>query len=880
MLIWLAFSSFPLGAAPSEEPKLYLRVIVREPDPGAYEKLQVRATHIGGRGARANAHSPETLMPYPDRPGGRTKWFPLDVTGEEVPYSGVTLHLEPASDGQALRQFEKQLERIHMELELAVGTEPSTFDEIHRLRPILAHGNGVPFYYEAGDLDGTPERAAWLKDHITSLRAALVDAGFTEPVRIDPRHMRLGINLSNHRFGEGRYGMLSYDPDFYWLYGDLFALAGYNIGTRGRMRELYENHPYFHHNMVKVATGHRSVAPNTLPDRVSIPESLDEKYRKMAERAREGDGLVPIWRKLGDEIGVDRFEDTPRAREVLEREARIVTNDDPAVLGLNGWNQLKPVAHTNNPDEVSSADRLRYYATLRARNVLTAERYAVESVAVKKHLGPDVQTQVNMLGPMYYGGYSARFWYRQTPDYFRMGEIGAVDVLQVQGLNSAYPPGGPITLSLLSPKVAAQAASRNPNVEPELMHFAPRTPPEAWPHVVFSTLISGVSNIDWYRFGPRATGWEWFDTEKKMLAHAQLARKLKPLAPYLVEADALPEARVGILWAESTDLWQRHPRSYSKSELRSTFFALRLSDIESDLIREYMVENGELDRYELLFAAQHNVNQRVQRAILSWVKAGGTLVLTPGAMTHDAANRPTDLLADALKPAIVRGGNGPDQQASGEFSEFERLGRVRLVEEDEANRQLPVFFHRETVGGRADVLADYVDSGEPAARITSLGGGQIVVLGFFPGHTYAADSARAERAERASGQAIDEKKNELVSGTVRTGSPYWLSPNENARKLFVDLARRVGIKPTVRVNVSAVDAGLHVQEERAAILLANWRPGSAGEVTIEAPLPERFRGASARTLTGQPVRLDWSENGRVRLTVPLQSVQAVRIDRE
>ena len=1021
-------------AAAGETPKkLFLRVTVHEPTAAALDvdALYVRSCFIAGRGARANLQSRQRLVPFEDRPGGRTGWFALPVKGGKVPYSGVTLYVGDTMRRNRLTEAEAELGRIEMEVELAIARDAASIRNPQSLRRIVSGGNGVPFYYRGGNLEGVPERARWLTDHLTDLRDALVEAGYDSAVKIDPGTMRLGIHLSASRFGAGAYGRLSRDSEMYALYGEIFALAGYNVGTRGHMRALYENHPQFSANMVEVAAISQDLPADYLPGGLRIPDAVDEKYRKRAERARRGDGLVPLWMKLGDEIGVRRYVDSPRARKILLREARIVTGDDPGVLGIEDWSELEPVTERRNPSNVAPEDRLRYYITVRARNILTAESFALRSAAIEKHFGSGPLTEVNMLGPMYYGGYSKRFWYRQTPDYFRMGDLRAVDVLQVHGLNSAYAPGGPLILALLSPKVTVQAAGRHPGVEPEMMHFAPRTPPESWPHVFFASLNSGVPHVDWYRFGPRASGWEWFDTEEKMLGHAALARQLQKVEPYLAEPGTPGEdARIGLLWAESSDLWHRHPNSYSKSELRSTFMALRFGGIPADFLREYMVEAGELDDYDILFVSQRNVNRRTQRAILEWVREGGRLVLTPGAMTRDEADRPSDLFAEALAPGIVWRADEGQPAASGEFSNFETLGDVRWTE-GSGLIEVPAVFDAQVIAGEAEPIARWTKRGrlnlspeshggaarlikggiyrgapwdafnadgnaytrcgnhphigdssvlervwnetveierievkaaahklkefkvhyrdrrggawhelvhvadhgqyeyshtlnEPIAtsamrfeliatnhigaqlheirylaarddsadapaiaRRMELGRGTVTALGFFPGHAYATGSARSVRKAGVAQEGVEvgqfadaagEGGDELVMGIVRTGSPYWMEPDPSARALLIGLVKEAGVEATTVVDAPTVDAGVHVRDDRAAILLANFQPRPRGDVRIETDLPERFRGASARTLDGEAVELEWLGEGRVGATVPLNTIEAILID--
>jgi hypothetical protein len=332
---------------------------------------------------------------------------------------------------------------------------------------------------------------------------------------------------------------------------------------------------------------------------------------------------------------------------------------------------------------------------------------------------------------------------------------------------------------LIQPALAAQAARRNEKVSPGIMIFPQRCEPQAFYLGVMTALSEGIEHIHFYRFGFQATGWEYFDTPDKIVPLARLTRWMAKLEPYVVGARQT-RPHIGLLMTESSDMWQNHPQSFSKSELAGTFYALRLAGHATDFLREYMVEQGELDRYKVLYVAQRNVSRRVQKMILDWVRGGGTLWLTPGAMTRDEADRPCDIVNATLGDAVRWTADDDQPLNGGQFEEYPTLNTV--IDAADSGRTVNAVFWAQPVQGTAAVTATYA-GGQPAARKTPLGTGTVYALGYFPGYAFCSGAARSRQINTVDvTQRTDDAEEEII-GTTRTGAFYWLPPNAAAQQI-------------------------------------------------------------------------------------------------
>ena len=649
---------------------------------------------------------------------------------------------------------------------------------------------------------GSDPQMFWFTDHLDMLEETLDRVGYKELGPKDFGGIQVNYGFAIRRFTSS--SMMTRDPRVFaqlkrlgrklggncgmfaepWLNGDSLSV-GYNFVTGGKDKGAY----------VPI--------DGDWAERI---RAFWEKYRlKVSKMSPEGQ--LPDIIKIGDEAGfVHAYANSPAFRSTFESLRRKIAPELPsgtAICQVNGKDPVRPA---------SRQERLAMYVSMRALNQETVSVYRKATDAAKDMFGRQVKTKVNLLG-WYYGGGFAKFQtWRLTPDYFLLAREGAVDYPEIQGLTPYYPPSGPFSMALLSPMFAAQVRELNTRAGGGSMHmmFPCRSEESSFAHVFMSALLNGNTDLSLYTLGFRASGWEWADVPEKWLEIARCTHWLPKAAEYL-KGQVRSKADIAILLSESTDLWQTDPNAYSKSEMRGCAYALKFSGYRMDFLREHMVEDGFLDGYRLLWATMRNVSGMVQRKIQDWVKAGGVLVLAPGALSHDEADDPIDT-----------------------FDRF-RIRKCPLPE----NVSEFDFVRTET---------------SSPIRENRLGKGRIMSFPYMAGMNFCAGSACKKikfRDETIVQSGLDE-----LNGTVRYGIPYWMNGDETVRAKIDDVVKSAGIRRQAELSSGNVDVGVLDDGRRAFVGIANYGISPVEHLEITIPLKKCYR--SVETLNGENVKITWN----------------------
>ena len=668
---------------------------------------------------------------------------------------------------------------------------------------------------------GEPVKALWFADHVGALEQALEKVGCAE---IDmPRDIMVHAVLGTGGW-HWEKSIATRDPRVRSRIDGILRRLGVNC-SGSATNFMFEGSNFI--------TGDREGLYRPLDDDWSeTSRAFWEKARARYESAASR--RLPDIIKVGDEISqIGRYANSPAFRATFEAIRAKLAPEIPANAAIEA---LPRGVWTNRPP--TRKERLARYLVVRARNKETVRVFKATTDDVKAVVGPGARTTANMI-PWYDGeGGSYQQTLVGTPDPFLMAREGALDYPELQGMPPYAQPTGPMANALLAPAFVAQMRELNsrPGGRSREMLFPCRTEGAAYEHIFMSSLLNANTDFTYYCLGFHA-GWsEWADVPEKLIPLGRCSKMLRDAAPFLL-GQRRGKADIAMLLSESTDIWRSEGdwkhflRRGSKSEMRGDYYALRFSGYRVDFVREHMIEDGFLDGYKVLWATMDNLNRVCMKKVLDWVKAGGTLVLTPGALTHDEGDDPV-VTFDAYRA------EGAAAALKGwDCAEYNYRKR---------------------------------DTSAPV-RETAVGKGKVVAFAYLPGMNFCSGAQRSRELYR------DETPNsnpnhEILSATQRYGVGWWLEGDEAVREKIAAVAEVAGAMWQIKLSHGNIEAGVLDDGKRAFVGFSNYNLGQVKDVVAEFTLTKRY--ASVKTLDGAPVKVEW--NGTtVRCAFDLGDSQAL-----
>jgi hypothetical protein len=375
--------------------------------------------------------------------------------------------------------------------------------------------------------------------------------------------------------------------------------------------------------------------------------------------------------------------------------------------------------------------------------------------------------------------------------------------------------------------------------------------PDGASYKVLALAGRGVRTFDFYIFGPApAFGDGWSEHEGAYGAIADAVRLLGRSESLLYPGRAR-DGSVAILLPQASQLWDldAQPHCYLQ-ELFGLHAALVHEQYPVDFVDEIGIAAGELRqrKYQVLYVTGQNLSAAVQKALLAWAKAGGTLVLLPGAGQADEYNDPTRLLDEAM--GVTR-----DMQPRAIWPTPQQLAGMTPIEV--SGSDAATFPHMSAVGPfaplqaspRASVLASAGD--RPAVVAMEHGRGRVISYAFWPGHEYwhSADRYRSDQLPR-----------------------QWSSA---ARKFVTAPAQLANARRWVHIDQPGVEACLLESDAGVAITLLNWTGQPLDSIRVALPGGERFR--TARAARAGAVQFHAGDTSSV--TMPLGTVDVLLLER-
>lgn len=308
--------------------------------------------------------------------------------------------------------------------------------------------------------------------------------------------------------------------------------------------------------------------------------------------------------------------------------------------------------------------------------------------------------------------------------------------------------------------------------------------------------------------------------------------------------DALAPARKQVQIQGATNTHMNARRTGYLAELFDLYLALQHANITADVIDEDMLTAEKLAPYRVLYITGPDVPEEGQRAVLEWVRRGGTVVLSPGAGCWNRYHEPRRVLFEA---SGVPRAEVPRRFYSNVLSEpwagsgRGAQGRFRYVGP-----------RAKLAGSKGQVVARFDDDQSPAVVVAPVGKGRVVQFAWFPGLSY----WRSQQGKS-------------------DGLPVGFAP-EVRRWICWPALELAGVKRLVEPSEPLVEV-LYLESPRGVVLtVLNWSGSRLSELRLKVRLPfspSKVNAVRAGQLQVQP----WGEG--VDLHLPLVGWEVISLYR-
>jgi hypothetical protein len=405
----------------------------------------------------------------------------------------------------------------------------------------------------------------------------------------------------------------------------------------------------------------------------------------------------------------------------------------------------------------------------------------------------------------------------------------------------------------------------------------------------FSTIAQGNKFLNYYTYNPKYKAEEigWSERPDMIVGLAELSREIGAAEHVLM--DAMPRtAETAIIYSVPTDIWTLGQSGSQTTERLYTFYALRHAQVPVDVLCDDDITAGYLKHYKVAYLFGEQITAKNLQPLADWVKAGGTLVLSPAAGTRDEYNRVNQTLdtafgfqrgETALKGPITAGGIFLHRRnTTGDVAVKVRVGENTFPAWGET-QVVP------KVGGMT-VEATFED-GSPAAATYAVGQGKVVLRGFLPGVTYV-DVAYKQLMETAENpvappmnvakamvavdpkQPRDWKEVRITQRANRGALPYAF--DLRLLPLIASPALEKIAKP-VALDAPIVEATFMEGKTGWIIPLANYSGSYIDKLTVTINPGKPF-GVVKSSHHGE-LKTEKQSDGSIKLAIPLESTDFV-----
>ena len=344
----------------------------------------------------------------------------------------------------------------------------------------------------------------------------------------------------------------------------------------------------------------------------------------------------------------------------------------------------------------------------------------------------------------------------------------------------------------------------------------------------FCEIGHGAKSILLYNYGP------YYAPTSDTASHRQdIYQAIKDLTyptgaveQHLMAKGARPaKGDVAMLVGTTSDIWSNPAKTGNAHGRERTYLHLLLTHCgyRTDVLDEDDLAT-ELKNYKVLFVADSHLRAACLPPLADWVRAGGTLHLSAGALQFDEYNRPLGadtLLGLARQPLAI-------------------INKAELGEN--LARQKPL--DAKAPPGTPPI---YVGHQEPLRKATACGKGSVIHSGFFPGLSYIASSRLPDGATAPEYAEAGPDTDIIVPvrGGVYSARLFQPACRDYIRGL------NLPARPRLHASNPLVEAALIESPEADVIVLSNWTGEPQKGVTVTLADAAHIEDQTVTVISGE-----------------------------
>jgi hypothetical protein len=527
----------------------------------------------------------------------------------------------------------------------------------------------------------------------------------------------------------------------------------------------------------------------------------------------------------------------------------------PEELGAKGWEELEPVGLSA---ATSAAGKRLFYWSMRFFPWDSARHFSRCTAALEEAFSPGLGVATNwnfFAGRFYNPGPIHHNPDKESPDAAMGGhdwlEFGHMRGCTLLWTEDWFADAQAYQWSYYGARLRSAASRAKLSFGGYVVPRVAGDRTDGIAQKVLALVGQGAKVVTYYVFGPEYNfPGNCYSENERVLGQIVEANRLLAFADDLLAAGSKPRSAVGLVMPRSAQVWDtdRLPlpspivdatntnlNASTADYMAETFdlyLALQHANVPVEILSEDELSADGLQGLRVLYLTEPNVPVEGQRALLEWVRGGGTLVTVSGAASLDRYNEPTGLVADAT--GVVEGPRGRLPVAD-----------VRQLPWVAAGDGLAGPFQAAGVRGElrkwdGKVLGRF-DDGAPAVVESEVEKGRRIHFAWLPGLSYFRSA-----------------------GEIKDGLPAGFS--ESLRQWILYSVRTSQVELPVQASAPLVETPLLLSDKGAAMVLLNWSGEPIEKLTLKVRLP--FPARSAASARQGPLTLRVAD-GQVELTLPL-----------